>query len=254
MDVVRFGAVCRALRIKRRWRQADLAARARVSTSTISRLERGRLVELDVRSVLAIADSLGARVDFVIRWQGGELDRLLNARHSALHESVARWFATLPEWELAPEVSFAVYGERGVIDILAWHARSQTLLVIELKTEIVDVNDLMGSVDRKRRLARVIARDRGWLAKTVATWVIVGESKTNRRRVQAHSSTLRAAFPLDGRSIRGWMKSPTGAIASLSLWPNSSVANAKSGLATVKRVRRHQASVGTQEHLPVASP
>lgn len=35
-----------------------------------------------------------------------------------------------------PEVSFSIYGQRGVIDILAWHAATRSLLVIELKTEM----------------------------------------------------------------------------------------------------------------------
>src|SRR4051794_253417 len=84
-----------------------------------------------------------------------------------------------------------IRGERGVIDILAWHASSQTLLVIELKTEIVDVNDLMGKADKKRRLAALIGRDRGWKPRSVGLWVIVADSKTNRRRVQSHATTLR---------------------------------------------------------------
>jgi len=41
-----------------------------------------------------------------------------------------------------------VYGERGVIDILCFHSPTGSLLVIELKTEIVDVQDLVGGVDR----------------------------------------------------------------------------------------------------------
>ena len=45
---------------------------------------------------------------------------------------------------LAPEVSFSIYGERGVIDILAWHPGRRALLIIELKTDIVDVNELVG--------------------------------------------------------------------------------------------------------------
>ncbi len=70
-----------------------------------------------------------------------------------------------------PEVSFAVYGERGVIDILAWHPGERALLVIELKTEIVDIQDLIGTVDRKRRLARVVARDRGWVRRRASAAV-----------------------------------------------------------------------------------
>lgn len=238
MDVVRVGTVCRALRIKKRWRQQDLGERAGVTRSDVSRLERGKAGELDVNVILRIVSTLGGRLELNILWQGGELDRLLNARHSALHEAVARHFVRLPGWVLAPEVSFAIRGERGVIDILAWHAATRALLVIELKTEIVDINALMGTVDRKRRLAAAVARDRGWFPSSVSAWVIVGESKTNRRRVQAHAATLRAAFPLDGRQVQRWLRQPIGALACLSFWPNAHGARTKSDLASVKRVRR----------------
>ena len=177
--------------------------------SAVWRLESGRAGQLRLETIERIAQALGGRADVVVRWQGGDLDRLLNARHSALHESVARVLAAIPGWTLAPEVSFAIYGERGVIDILAWHAPTRTLLVIELKTEIVDINELMGTVDRKRRLAAVVGRERGWLAERVALWVIVADSTTNRRRVQTHATTLRAAFPLDGRSMGSWLRRPT---------------------------------------------
>ncbi len=201
-------------------------------------LELGRVGSLRVDTVLRVFVALGGRVDFVAQFQGGDLDRLINARHSALHESVARAFAALPGWALAPEVSFSVYGERGVIDILAWHAATRSLIVIELKTEIVDVNDLMGSVDRKKRLARQIARERGWESASVSAWVIVADSSTNRRRVHAHATTLRAAFPLDGRSVDAWLQRPAEPIACLSFWSDARLDSAKAGLATVKRVRR----------------
>jgi transcriptional regulator with XRE-family HTH domain len=238
MDVVRLGTVCRALRINRRWRQVDLAAKAGVTRSAVSRLERGKAGELDVDVVFRIVTTLGGRLQFSLTYQGGELDRLLNARHSALHEAVARLFHRLSGWTIAPEVSFAIRGERGVMDILAWHAASRTLLVIELKTEIVDINQLMGSVDRKRRLAPAVARDRGWVPASVSAWVIVGDSRTNRRRVHGHAATLRAAFPADGRHVRPWLRAPSGVFACLSFWPNAERTRTKSGVATVKRVRR----------------
>jgi hypothetical protein len=40
-----------------------------------------------------------------------------------------------------------------VIDILGWHAAARMILVIELKTEFVDINETMGTLDRKDRLA-----------------------------------------------------------------------------------------------------
>ena len=243
MDAIRLGSICHALRVHKGWRQEDVADRAQLSRTTVSFLENGNISRLRVDAVIRIFEALGGRIDFVARWQGGELDRLLNARHSALHEAVARWFRRHDGWVLAPEVSFAIRGERGVIDILAWHAETRTLLVIELKTDIVDVNELMGTIDRKRRLAADIARDRGWNPVSVAVWVFVSDSVRNRRRVRSHSATLRAAFPSDGRALAGWLRRPSGELRCLSFWSNVAGANAKTGLATVRRVRKRPTSV-----------
>jgi len=238
MDGQRTGAAIRLVRLRRRWRQSDVALAAGVSSSTVSRIERGHVGSLSLDTVAAIAASLDIRLDLIPRWRSGDLDRLLNARHGALHESVARWFRELREWLVRPEVSFAVYGERGVIDLLAWHAARRALLVIELKTDIVDVNDLLGTVDRKRRLARNVASEVGWHAESVSAWVIVASGRTNRRRIAAHGAVLRSAFPMDGRGIDGWMRAPEGAVAALSTWPDLHAQNVRPDLATVRRVRR----------------
>lgn len=238
MDATRLGAICRALRIKKRWRQIDLALRAGVSWTAISEIEAGHIERVRVEVVLRVVAALGGRIDFIVRWQGGELDRLLNARHSALHESVARTFRDLSEWEIAPEVSFNARGERGVIDILAWHGPTRTLLVIELKTEIVDINELMGTLDRKVRLAPSVAAARGWHAATLGVWLIVGDSEMNRRRVRAHRTMLRAAMPGDGRSVRTWLGAPTGTLRCLSFWANAAGVGTKRDVAVVKRVRK----------------
>src|SRR6478672_6872824 len=181
MDDQRLGATIRAIRVRRGWRQADLAAKAGVSPATISRLERGHPGSLTLDLIRRVSAALDVRVDLVPRWRAGDLDRLLNAKHSQLHELVARWFTKeLPAWVLAPEVSYAVYGERGVIDIVAWHPGRRAILVIELKTDVVDVNQLIGKVGEKARLIRRIVRDRGWDPLTVSTWVIVASGRTNR--------------------------------------------------------------------------
>jgi hypothetical protein len=57
-----------------------------------------------------------------------------------------------------------VFGERGSIDLLAWHESSRTLLVIELKTELTSVEETLRRHDSKVRLAPGIARERfGWI-------------------------------------------------------------------------------------------
>jgi transcriptional regulator with XRE-family HTH domain len=219
MDDGRFGSAIRAVRYKRGWRQRDLAARAGVSDETVSRIERGHIDTLSLRTLRRVASALDVRVDLIARWRAGDLDRLLNARHSALHDSVAAWFRdAFPEWELAPEVSFGILGERGVIDIVAWHPDRRALLIIELKTDIADVNELVGTFDRKRRLARKIVAERGWVPTTVSGWVIVAPGRTNRARIATHGAMLRSAFPFDGRSIRAWLRDPVGSISVMSTW------------------------------------
>lgn len=246
MDDQKVGAAIRAVRVRRGRRQQDVADGAGISRSTISRLERGHLGSLSLDVLRRVAAALDIRLDLVPRWRAGDLDRLLNARHSALHELVARYFRRrLRAWVLAPEVSFSIYGERGVIDILAWHPGRRALLVIELKTDIVDVNDLIGTVDRKRRLAREIARERGWQPIEVGVWVVVAAGRTNRRRVDAHAAVLRAAFPDEGRRARSWLRKPEGRLAALSYWrfePRSRSdahrENVGTGSAARRRVRR----------------
>lgn len=172
------------------------------------------------------------------RWRACDMDRLLNSRHSAFHEQVARLFHDLPDWIAEPEVSFAIYSERGIIDILAWHPRRRMLLVIELKTDIADVNELVGTIDKKRRLAPQVAAERGWdmAGATVSIWLIIADSKTNRRRVDAHRSMLRAAFPTDGRSMGGWLADPSRRVAALSFWTDSHPGNVSPTLTSVRRV------------------
>ena len=229
----------RAIRLRRRLTQEDVADKAGVHRSTVSRLERGHVGTLTVDSIRSIGAALEIRVDLVPHWRGGELDRLLNARHSALHESVAGWFATrYPHWTLAPEVSFSIYGERGIVDILAWNATTRTLLVIELKTELVDVQEMLGTLDRKRRLAQTIGLEREWAPLNVGAWLVLAGSDMNRRRAAAHELTLRAALPQNGNAMRAWLRRPEGPIAAFSFFANALPGHVIRPAGGTRRVRR----------------
>lgn len=241
MDDIRFGLMVRAVRVRLRLRQSDLARLAGVSPTTISRIEHGRLDAVAVGTLRRVAAVLEIRIDLVPRWRGGELDRVVGARHSALHELVARDLEGRPGWLSAPEVSFSQYGERGVIDRLLYHPARRALCVIELKTEIVDVNELIGTLDRKVRLAPEIARKRGWDVPpgvVASAWLIVAESRTNRRRVHEHRAVFRSAYPLDGRSVASWLADPDRVIHCLSFWPDSHGRKVGRGITSVRRVTR----------------
>jgi hypothetical protein len=163
-----------------------------------------------------------------------------------MHEAMARWFAELDGWQAVPEVSFNEFGERGIIDIMAWHASTGIVLVIELKTAIVDINDLMSTMDKRHRLASKIATDMGWKPKAVATWVVVAPSRTNNRALAEHATVLRAKFPADGRSMRRWLGRPAGEIASLSFLPKARLSDLGRDGRTPRRVSARSASANTK--------
>jgi len=235
------------MRIKRGWRQSDLAKRARVSPSVISLIERGHIARVSVSAFREVTAALEVRAEVSLILPHGELERLLNSGHAALHEAMARYLRALPGWEHAPEVSFAIYGERGVIDILAFHKSTGSLLVIELKTELVSLEDLLSTMDIRMRHAASIARERGWHARSVSAWVVFAESRTTRRRVMAHSTVLRSAFTADGRSMRSWLTRPDGPIRALTFWTDSNVAAARRNAAAPRRVRKRGMDGGPRQ-------
>ena len=184
-----------------------------------------------------MAGALDARIDSIVRWRGADLGRLLDARHAGMHESMAGLLGSLDGWQFEPEVSFSIYGERGLIDILAWHPGRRMLLVIELKTEIVEVSGLLGSMDQRRRLAAGIVRRFGWDPVAVSTWVVIAESRTNRRALAAHASVLRAKFPADGRRIRRWLRDPVDRIDALGFLSDRHAVRLGRPVAPTRRVR-----------------
>ena len=215
VDDIRFGTLVRSARVARGWRQRDLARAARISDATVSRVERGHLEGVSVGTLRRIASALDIRVDLVPRSRSANLERLVSARHSGLAESVIRWLGTFGGWIVRPEVSFSRFGERGVIDLLVWHPGRRALLVIELKTAIVDVGELLGTLDRKVRNALEIARELGWDPVTVSCVLIVADGATNRRRVAAHGLTFRASLPSGIAAFRRWLKEPIAELRAL---------------------------------------
>lgn len=236
MDDQRIGAALRAIRTRKGWRQVDLARRARVSPPVIGRIERGGAATVPLGKLRRVASTLGARLEVFVRWDGADLPRLLDARHAAMQEAVAGLFAATEGWVIEPEVSFSIHGERGIIEILAWHPGRRMLLVVELKTEVVELGLLLGKMDQRRRLASNIARRLGWDPISVSTWVVIADSRTNRRAVAAHGTVLRRKFPVDGRSVKRWLRDPLERIDALGFLPNRHVVTLGRSVAPIKRV------------------
>ncbi|MGZ8438724.1 MAG: hypothetical protein ACXWXR_09315 [Candidatus Limnocylindrales bacterium] len=238
MEDQRLGAGIRRIRIGRRLRQVDVARLAGVPRAVVMAVEAGRLDGVRFGQIRQLSRALDSRFEGHLLWHGSELDRLLNRGHARMHEAVARWLTEVGGWLVFPEVSFARDGQRGVIDIVAWHAASQSLLIIELKTRLVDLNDLMASMDIRHRVAWQLARERGWDPTSVSLWVIVAPVRTNARILADHRTVLRAKFPTEGRTMRRWLAQPSGEVAALSFLPQVRVADLRRDAATPRRVRR----------------
>jgi transcriptional regulator with XRE-family HTH domain len=227
MNDQRLGASVRAIRLRRGWRQLDLAERARVSRATISTVERGHWQSLSVDTLREIAAVLDIRVDVTPRWRGGDLDRLLSRRHSMLAEHVALLLMCHAGWASVAEVSFSIYGERGVIDQLAWHEERALLLILELKTEFADMNETLGTLGRKRRLARTIAAEQGWRPEMVSVWLLVSDTRTNRRHAAEHAALLETRFKLDGRQFCAFLREPVAPTTGLAFMTDVNPRNAR---------------------------
>ena len=221
VDDQQIGAAIRTIRQRRRWRQRDLAAKANVSRSTLGRIERGTLSTVPLGTIRKVARALDARIDTYVRWQGGDLSRMVNSRHAAMHEAVARIFAELSGWIAEPEVSFSVYGERGVIDAVAWHPSYPVPAGGRAQDRARGHQRAHGHARPKapaRRGDR--ARQRRWDPARTSAWVVVADSRTNRRTLSNHAAALRSKLPADGRTIRAWLRQPVGAVNALSFLPS----------------------------------
>jgi transcriptional regulator with XRE-family HTH domain len=215
VDAVRFGRAMRELRVKRGWRQEDLARHAGLSRGAVARVEQGRGDRLTIQTVERLITALGARFVWRIDWNGEALDRLLDQSHASVVELVVRVLAA-NGWLCVSEASFNVYGERGSIDVLAYHPLRQALLVVEVKSFLGDMQATLMVFDRKARLAADIARARGWTPRTVSKLLAIRDGSTARRRVREFDATLRSAFPDRSTALRRWLRRPTNdAIAGL---------------------------------------
>lgn len=198
----------RVLRLAKGWPQRVLGLRANVSREMVSRCELGEIRGMTIASIEQIASALGASIHLQLRWRGEELDRLMDAAHAALQAGTAEMLTSLG-WIVRVEVSFNHYGDRGRVDLLAFHPIVRAILVVEIKSGIGDIQDLLGRLDIKVRLGRHLAQELGWSdVQTVIPALVIGDSRLARRTIQAHAA-LFARFRMRGRTALAWLRRPT---------------------------------------------
>lgn len=208
----------------------DVADRCGLSTATIGRAELGSIGSL--RAIRAHAAVLDVRAEWRFIGRGADVARLLDEEHAAIVEALAAAFRR-DGWGVEPEASFSEYGERGRVDLLAAHPAVQILAVVEVKSELADLQNLFGGLSGKARLAPRIARRLGWDGRRVVTVLAAAATAANRSVARAHPT-------LFGPFTRRWLRAP--ALPSFDgdrvlLWVPASAAGRHRWLAGRRRVR-----------------
>jgi transcriptional regulator with XRE-family HTH domain len=223
-----------------------VATVARVSASFVAKLERGDVSSASVGRIEAVCRVLGAELDARVRWRGEGLDRLLDEAHAKIVEQLLRRLTTTA-WECAVEVSFSEFGERGSIDVLAWHPNTRSLLVVEVKSVVPDAQAAIVGIDRKGRLGWNVARGRGWDPRQVSRLLVIGDSTTSRRRVARFDAMFRTAFPVRGVDVGRWLRVPSGRLSGLLFLPDSTpgvLGRPATGRLRVNRIKRPTKAAG----------
>ncbi len=209
MDDGQIGRVVRAVRHRKGWRQSALASKSGHYRAALVELEAGRIGELRVVTLRDVAAALGLRLVIGFEERDVSLARLLDSDHAfvenAWKQRLERW-----GWEVRAEVGFNHFGDRGRIDLLAWHPGSRLLAVIEVKTVLASVEALLGGVETKLRVAPRVARAHGWQPLAVLPLLVLADTTTNRRRLAEHAA-LFASFAVRGRGAIALLRSPVAA-------------------------------------------
>jgi transcriptional regulator with XRE-family HTH domain len=211
MDDVRIGRILRALRRRRGWTQRGLGVRVGLSQQAISLIERGHGGRLAGDTLRRVFAALDARWEGTVSWRGGDLDRLVDAEHARLVAAIVHRLRA-DGWEVAVEVTYSEFGERGSIDVLGGRADVRAIVVVEVKADFTVVEATLRKLDEKVRLVRRVIGRRafGWQADVVGRLLVLPASDTAWRRVRAAGPVLEAALPARGVAVRRWLRSPVG--------------------------------------------
>lgn len=222
-DDERAGRLLRLIRRHEGLTQRDLARLAGVPREDVMAVEAGRLGAVAFGRTRRLFDAVGARARPTVWWNGAAADRLLDDRHAHdVERAVAAYRRR--QWEPAVEVSFAQYGERGSIDILAARAAFRAVAVTEVKTDVGSLEEMNRVLDVKERLSPRIAEARfGWRPAIVGRILILPGTTSMRRLVERHEATMRAIYPASTNQVKAWLRAPVVPIRGI--WFMSEVGN-----------------------------
>ena len=198
-----FGVAIREVRTALGHSQAQLAGRVGRSQTFVSQVERGVATSLNVDDADRLCTALGATL--VLNVESPRLlagPRTRDAAHAACVGHVQRRLRS-QGWHVRREVAIGTSQRPGWIDVLAWHPATGLLLVIEVKTELLDIGAVERQLHWYEREAPRAATRLGWRTKTVSSALVLLATGANDALVRQNARALVAAFPVRARQFAG---------------------------------------------------
>jgi transcriptional regulator with XRE-family HTH domain len=214
LDELGIGRSIRAARVRLRMRQVDLASDGEVSRRVLSELENGKAGNLRLKELDRLAGVVKLRLVVDLRPARGDLSTLGDVAHASLVDAVAR-ILQANGWE----TRFEPTGGSGSIDVLAFHPATRMLLVVEVKSRLVDLQRTLRDFGHRTSSARIAALEHGWKPLAVSRLLVVGATATQRRIVRNHAAIFGSAFPVRTAEVRNWLKMPGESISGLLFQP-----------------------------------
>ena len=206
------GATVRELRSTIGWTQQGLGRRAGVSQSMVSLIENAQRPDLTFATADALFAAMGGRLSIAVDAPYlGDRRRQREPAHARLEAYVAGRLRDAG-WEIRTEVEVGGDRSRGWIDVIAWHAPSRVLLVIELKTEIHDLGQIERSLGWYERESRGVALRERWRPSRVVGCLLLLATDANDARVAANGPSIASGFPLRSRHLRAVVDGAAGDI------------------------------------------
>jgi transcriptional regulator with XRE-family HTH domain len=209
-DHLALGRVVRVARHRRRKRQEDVAAEAGVARRVVVDIEHGRLDNVRLGELISVGRVLELRLPLDWKQKREDLHDLTDTGHAALVEAAVRLLHGAG-WDCRVE---AISGS-GSIDVFAFHPTARMLLVVEIKTRLVDLQRTLRELGYRTAAARSAAMAFGWAPVAVSTLLVIGATSAQRRLVGRHAAVFATAFPLQGRAARAWLTAPLSAARAL---------------------------------------
>ena len=204
---VTLARACRDGRLALGLTQSAIAAKAGVARSYLAGIERGQ-VNPSLEVIIRLAQALGLELELTLRSPIIVGDRRQeDAVHARCSGYVDRRLRGMG-WATAREVAIVDGRWRGWIDLLAFDARTGTLLIIEIKTVIDDLGALERQVGWYERVARGVALDQGWHPRRIVTWLLVLSSEQNDLAITQNRDVFDRSFGVDVTSMEALLDDP----------------------------------------------